>query len=341
MNYTAEEKTLLTRVQRDIPLVPDPVSALARDTGLPVKRAADILARMKHEGVIRNISGIFNAASLGYVSSLVAFSLADADVDRAASLISSHPGVSHNYLRDHHYNLWFTLAVEGQGLFEKTVASLAAAARAREFLVLRNEKLFKLGVRFSLDGTGDDRASENGTAETAPSGGLSPDEKEAVRLLQADLPLLERPFIRIIEERKGRLDEALLLATGNALKQRGVLRRYSAVLRHRKAGYRANAMTAWKPESVEQLERAAALMKNEPSVSHLYARTVYPGKWEYPLFAMVHASDENELSELVSRFSRETGIKDYLSLKSLKEYKKERVAYFSDRFNEWNTGEMT
>jgi len=100
-------------------------------------------------------------------------------------------------------------------------------------------------------------------------------------------------------------------------------------------------MTAWKPDSDGQLERAAELLKNEPSVSHLYARTVYPGKWEYPLFAMVHAPDENELSALVSRFSRETGINDYLSLKSLKEYKKERVAYFSDRFNEWNTREMT
>ncbi len=266
MNYTAEEKTLLTRVQRDIPLVPDPVSELARDTGLPVKQAAAILIKMKHEGVIRNISGIFNAASLGYVSSLVAFSLADADVDRGASLVNSHPGVSHNYLRDHRYNLWFTLAVEGKDLLDRTVASLAAGARAREFLVLRNEKLFKLGVKFTLDGTGDNGASESGAIETAPSGGLSPEEKEAVRLLQADLPLVERPFIRIIEERKGRLDEAILLATGNSLKQRGVLRRYSAVLRHHKAGFRANAMTAWKPDSDGQLERAAELLKNEPSV---------------------------------------------------------------------------
>jgi DNA-binding Lrp family transcriptional regulator len=341
MTFTAEERVLLDRVQKDIPLAPDPFEVIARDVGLPARSVIDALARLKEQGVIRNIAGIFDASLLGYTASLVAFSVPQGSLETAADLVSSHPGVSHNYQRDHDYNLWFTLAVEGEAMLEKTVRHLARRGGAGDYLILPNERLFKLGVRFAL-GDGDDavvaeKVNDHEEQQTFP---LKEPERAAVKLLQRDLPLVSDPFAALVEGRPGLLTRDSLLDMGNALKKRGVLRRYAAVLRHRKAGFTANAMTVWKPRTEEHLVRAAKLFAAEVAVSHLYARTVHPGRWEYPLFAMVHARSEDELGQIVSRFSDEAEIADYLVLRSLREFKKQRVAYYSDDFENWNRKEM-
>jgi len=109
------------------------------------------------------------------------------------------------------------------------------------------------------------------------------------------------------------------------------MRRYAAVLKHRSAGYTANAMTAWKAEDRTDLN----IFMKEKAISHLYFRTLYPGRWEHPLFAMVHAKSDDELKNLIDGLSEKSGIKDYLVLYSLKEYKKKRVRYFSEEFKEW------
>jgi len=109
------------------------------------------------------------------------------------------------------------------------------------------------------------------------------------------------------------------------------MRRYAAVLKHRSAGYTSNAMTAWKTDDNTDM----GLFMKEKAISHLYYRTVYPGRWEHPLFAMIHAKSDEELNDILKRLSEKSGIKDYLSLSSLKEFKKKRVRYFSEEFKEW------
>lgn len=332
--YSDTQKIILNRVQRDIPLVSNPFAALAEELALSEETLMAELASLKASGIIRNISGIFEASALGYISTLAAFEVDDAE--NAQSIINSHPGVSHNYLRNHRFNLWFTLSVPQEEDMRGTIAKLAARAQARDFIVLPTIRRFKIGVHFKI---GDDEGDQNNPSFTnhhmhRHASPLTIAEKEAVRLLQKDLPVENNPFRAIIEKNKGRINETMLLDIGNALKERGALRRYSAVLRHHKAGYSANAMTAWKADSLTDDDIITIFGKNS-HISHLYIRQTTPGKWEYPLFAMIHAKSDAELDSAIAALSSASGVKDYCALKTLREFKKERVEYFSEEFEKW------
>ena len=102
---------LLKLLQVEMPVVERPFAALADRVGASEKEVLERVQRLKADGVIRQISAIFDTRSLGYESSLVAARFNPARVDEAATIISRHPGVSHNYLRNHSFNLWFTIAV--------------------------------------------------------------------------------------------------------------------------------------------------------------------------------------------------------------------------------------
>jgi len=332
MEFTEKEALVLNRVQKGIPGVSDPFFAVAKDTNMTEDEVLETVLRLKENKVIRNISGIFEGKKLGYFLNLVAFEVPAGKIESAAAIISSHPGVSHNYQRNHRYNIWFTLAEESESEFKKTVSILAEKSGAVDFLVLKNEKLLKIGVFLNIGGSdesGDQAPAlkyENSSYET-----LGPAAKEAVLLLQNDLPVVRRPFQKIAENGQHIHDEKELLAYFHEFITSGIMRRYAAVLKHRSAGYTANAMTVWKTGSHTDMN----LFINEKAVSHLYLRTVYPGRWEHPLFAMIHAKSEDELKSIIAGLSAKSGIKDYLALSSLKEFKKKRVKYFSEEFNEW------
>jgi DNA-binding Lrp family transcriptional regulator len=338
--FTILEKTVLDRIQRDFPLVPDPFAEMARELSISEDEFLSTARSLKERGVIRNIAAIFNIAGLGYISILVAFQVGADDIDLAAGIINSHPGVSHNYLRVHRYNLWFTLASESEGMLAKTLSYLAAKAHAQDHLVFRNEQLLKIGLILDINGDG---PSEDELYPAAGGPGkpgklaLTPDEKEALRLLQIDLPLVADPFAHLVDTMGGRISGDLLIDYLQEFSKKGVLRRYSAVLRHVKAGYTANAMTAWKYGKGDDLDRIAAIFFARPAISHLYLRSVHPGKWEYPLFAMIHARSEGELEDIIGNLSRESGLSDYMVLRTLREFKKERPVYFSNKFVEWES----
>jgi DNA-binding Lrp family transcriptional regulator len=333
MEFTEKEALVLNRVQKGIPAVSEPFLAIAEEIGLTEDEVLEIVLRLKENKIIRNISGIFEGKQLGYFLSLVAFEVPEDKVEAAAVLISSHPGVSHNYLRNHRYNIWFTLAEENEDAFFETVSILASKGGASDYLVLRNENLLKIGVYLNIGDSDDLSDVTTPYGEEVVSSIVELDEtaKEAVLLLQNDLPVERSPFEKIAASGKYIHGEKQLLTYFLIFLTSGLMRRYAAVLKHRSAGYTANAMTAWKADDQTDLD----LFINDKAISHLYFRTVYPGRWEHPLFAMVHAKSEDELNEILKRLSEKSGIKDYLALSSLKEFKKTRVRYFSEEFKEW------
>jgi siroheme decarboxylase len=336
MDFNPVESTVLNRIQRDFPLTETPFEDMAREVAVEENVLITTVKQMKERGIVRNIAGIFNPGRLGFVSSLVAFRLDEREIDRAANLVNEHPGVSHNYRRDHDFNLWFTLSADSPEKLEKTVRVLAERTGARDTLILKNEKLLKIGFMLSIgddDGPAPEFHVHHDGGGAVP--GLTDEQKEAVRLLQIDMPLEHRPFGALVKKASGRIDEPALIGQARRLKTEGVLRRYSAVLRHRKAGYEANAMTVWRPTDPAELEAVIGHFREEPRISHLYLRTVYPGKWEYPLFAMIHTRTDRELDDLISRLIAVSGITDYSVLRSLKEFKKERVVYYSPALGEW------
>jgi DNA-binding Lrp family transcriptional regulator len=338
VNFTDRETSVLNRIQGDIPIVKTPFALLASELKQSESEVISIIARMRERGVIRNISGIFNAESLGYQISLVTFEVPVKYIDRAAEIINSHPGVSHNYLRDHRFNMWFTLAVSPENSFEKTVSILKRGSQARDSLILKKEMLLKIGLMLPVGNKPPSKKTENITEvkhRIADARYLSDEERESIRLLQLDLPLEKRPFRSLIEKNDSILNEERLIKLGQSLKEEGIMRRYSAVLRHRDAGFIANVMTVWKPDDSADMGRIAEIFIREPSISHLYIRTVYPGKWEYPLFAMIHAKSSKIMQRTVERLARESGIYNYEVLTTLREFKKKRVSFFSSDFHTW------
>jgi len=337
--FSKNEAAVLNCVQQAIPFDRQPFLIIGTALGIPEKKVREIIIRLKKRDVIRDISGIFNGGSLGYTLNLVAMEIPEHHIEKAAAIINAHPGVSHNYVRNHRYNIWFTLAEENEKLFDKTVALLAKKTGTQDFLVLRNEKLLKIGVILQIGDESDMNGNDLVTTprNQARARKFSEEEKEAVRLLQNNLPIVDRPFLSIVEKNSSFLSEDRFIELGKQFKTENIMRRYSAVLRHMNAGYTFNAMTTWRINDADDVEKKSKPFMTQAAVSHLYLRTRYPGKWDHPLFAMIHARSKPELTDIIEDLSKKSGLEDYLVLTTKQELKKKRVVYFSHKFFEWRS----
>jgi siroheme decarboxylase len=148
-------------------------------------------------------------------------------------------------------------------------------------------------------------------------------DKNIIALLQGDLPLQANPFQELAQQLH--ISEQEIVDRIIKMQQKGIIRRWGAILRHRQAGYLANAMVAWKVEA-SQADEAGQFMAGFREISHCYLRKV-PNSFAYNLFAMVHAHNEAELQQVVDEVSKGTALKDYIVIRSLKEYKKASMNY--------------
>jgi DNA-binding Lrp family transcriptional regulator len=197
-------------------------------------------------------------------------------------------------------------------------------------------KLFKIGVELDMTGERppDARARpQYGEAdrERAGSSRLTERDIAVLRELQEDLPAEPEPFAPMAA-RLGYSEEELFGHARNLL-ERGFLRRYAAILYHRKAGFKSNAMGVWNVPS-ERIGEVGLQMASFAAVSHCYQRPTYPD-WPYTIFTMVHGNSDEQCEEILAAISQATGITDYRSLYSTREYKKTRVRYFTPEMAEW------
>jgi DNA-binding Lrp family transcriptional regulator len=317
------DRRLLDRLQTDIPVVECPFAALGFEEADVIER----IRQLKADKIIRQISAIFDTRSLGYASSLVAAKYPAERVDEAAAIINEHPGVSHNYLRNHQFNLWYTIAVSPLSKLNlgKTVEILHKQSGAESTRLLPTLKLFKIGVKFDFGVESDAPAyTEKSRSEFKP---LTPREIEFVRYMQRDLPVSETPFA------DSPFPLPQLQAMHRQFLESGRLRRFAAVLHHRRAGFSANAMGVWAvPEN--DVDRVGELMATFREVSHCYRRPSYPD-WPYNIFTMVHGRSHEECEQTLCAISEKTGVRNYSALYSPKEYKKVRVRYFTPDEEAW------
>ena len=327
------DRKLLNVVQSAFPLVETPYQSIAEQLGIAEPEVMVRLKALRRGNVLRQISAIFDTRRLGYKTTLVAVAYEPADLHRAALVINEHPGVSHNYAREgSFYNLWFTLAVSPRDSLEATVERMARDTGARSVRLMPTIRFFKIGVNF-------DMVEEKGAATSyySPDGYNAPSSQDwnkavdltefdvrAIRELQEDLAMVRRPFDRMA--RRLGLSTQELFDTAAEFQQRGIMRRYSGVLHHRRAGFRANAMAVWKVAE-ERAEEVGMQMASHPAVTHCYQRPTFPD-WPYTHFSMVHATSKEGCEDVISEISRHTGITDYQVLYSTREYKKTRVRYF-------------
>ncbi len=325
-----EVDKLLKLVQRDIPLESKPFERLGEALGLGEAEVLRGLRELKDGGTIRQISPIYDTRMLGYDSSLVAFRVSPDRLEECARFLNSHPGVSHNYERTHEFNLWFTLAVPPDAPLnlEDTVNLMAQKLGIEEYLILRTVRTFKIGVRLDYESLFDeDRVEPKRVCYSL----LTDEEKGIVKVTQYDMPLVERPYLAYAQRLN--MEEERLLEKLREFKQRGILRRVSAILHHRKAGFTANAMVVWSvPEN--RVEEVGTYIASFKGVSHCYQRSTNH-LWKYNLFSMVHGRSREEVEEFVRKVSEEVGVRDYGLLYSTREFKKRRIHYFSDEFYRW------
>jgi len=322
------EARLIRAVQCSVPLLPRPFAALAEELGSTERQVLDSLRKISRQGVLREISAVLEGGPLGYDSALVAGQVPEAKLERAVEAINAHPTVTHNYLRNHQYNLWFTIAVpQGMGL-ERTLQILAGEAGVQPFHPLRRTHTFKIGVNF------DPLSLKNNTAATAPKNHapVVVDEHSAkmFRAIQKPLPLEEQPF-ETLATQAGTTSAELLAFANQHLG--GALRRYVGTLRHRELGVHQNSMAVWAVEP-GQLALIGQQLANAPEVSHCYARNPIAG-FPYALYSMIHGPDKKSCHGIARQLSEKTGCKDYTLLFSEREFKKQRLRYFLPELSDW------
>jgi DNA-binding Lrp family transcriptional regulator len=335
----ATDAALLGVLQEAVPFVERPFTDIGKRCGLTEDATLARVRSLKDAKVIRQISAIFDTRSLGYASSLVAARIVPERLDAAVAVINSHPGVSHNYLRNHAFNLWYTIAVPPTSRLglAGTMDLLHRLSGATDTRLLPTLRLFKIGVRFDVEGgtnPGDLEVPAYTDANRTEAAPLTSGEIAFVRVMQRDLALVPTPLVAVAEEL------GITFAEAAAMHQRfldsGRMRRFAAVLHHRKAGFGANAMGVWAgpAEDPEALRRLGETMAGFRAVSHCYQRPSYP-EWPYNLFTMVHGKSELECEQTLAAIAEATGISDRLALYSTKEFKKVRVRYFTDEEAHW------
>jgi len=317
----AIDRRLLNLIQKDFPLVARPFAAIGEQLGISEEDVLARARRLKKGGVIRQISAIFDSRRLGYSSTLVTMDIPEEHIDESASRISQHSGVSHNYKRDHSFNLWFTLTLPPGADLEAEVTRLSDVAGARRTRVLPALRVFKIGVELDLEQGAN--VAEKRRPRKQPPQSFTEEDLSYVRVLQQDLPLEPTPFQGWAESLG--ISQEEMFAKAKDLEASGVMRRFAAVLRHQKAGFVANGMICWRIPD-ERLPDLGYRLASYPQVSHCYHRPVYPD-WPYNVFSIVHALSREGCEEIARRMSQEIGVDDYVILYSTKEYKKERVRY--------------
>jgi DNA-binding Lrp family transcriptional regulator len=331
------DKRLMNLLQSSFPLEPEPYAALAAGDQLELDELMTRTQRLLDERIIREITPIFDTRALGYESMLVAAKVDAANPHRAAQIINSHPGVSHNYLRTHRFNLWFTIATppDSELGLNGTLELLQRLTGAESIRQLPTLRLFKINMNLEM---------EKGTDALAAAVDASPprelerqpyDDSDVavIRALQGPMKVTHRPFDEAAAEVG--MTTADFLDHLRGMVDRKLLRRVAAILYHRRAGFSANGMGVWRVPDEEILE-VGGRMAAVRGISHCYQRPTYED-WPYSVFTMAHGRSKEECDAILDSIADEHSLHgdDRATLYSSTEFKKIRLHYFTDDYADW------
>jgi len=331
------DKRLMNLLQSSFPLDPEPFALVASEAELELD---DVLARARRllDGrIIREITPIFDTRALGYESMLVAAKVNAEHPHRAAQIVNSHPGVSHNYLRTHDFNLWFTIATppDSELGLAGTLDVLMRETGAESMRQLPTLTLFKINMNLEMEKGTETLASAVEPATPRELEAQPYDERDVavIRALQGPMEPVERPYDEAAAEVGMTTEELLEHLRG--MVDRKLLRRVAAILFHRRAGFSANGMGVWKVPEDEILETGRR-MASFRGISHCYQRPTYED-WPYSVFTMAHGRSKEECDAILDSIAAECGMgpDDRATLYSSTEYKKIRLHYFTDEYRRW------
>jgi DNA-binding Lrp family transcriptional regulator len=329
------DKRLLNLMQGSFPIAPRPYQHVAARAEITEEEAIARVRELLDHRIVRQVTPIFDTRALGYSSMLVAATVDPDNPWRAAKVINEHPGVSHNYLRNHEFNIWFTIATEPDsplGL-DRTLEVLGEIAGAESIRQLPTLKLFKIRMDLEMEG-GTDALSK--AVEVAPPAEIERqpyDERDiaVIKALQGDMPIVSEPYApaaKVLGMAQEELLEHLM-----SMQERGLLRRVAAILFHRRAGFSANGMGVWNVPD-ERIMELGPQMAAYRGISHCYQRPTYQD-WPYSIFTMAHGRSKDECDAILDSIADSTGIDERATLYSSTEFKKIRLLYFTEDYRDW------
>ncbi|MDY6332775.1 MAG: Lrp/AsnC family transcriptional regulator [Fibrobacter sp.] len=363
------EQQILDVIQDAFPLTERPYAVLAEKLGSDETTVFDEVEKMRASGVIRRIGGVYDSKKLGFISRLCAGKVPASSLDFSeephaqtpmesfATVVNDEPAITHNYIRSHEYNVWFTVIAENESAIQTVVDRVCAKTELHDVHVLSATKKFKIntvmGASASVDsgqlavsrdckkndGESDERcevyfseATRNVIASEArqsTAGALTEADRIRIRTACGDIPHSLTPF----KDWGVACDE---LREDIAQKR---MRRFGAILRHQDAGFPCNAMVCFRivdcrrsevrsGENVTAVQMAGSILALNPHISHCYERPAFEG-FPYNLYAMMHAPSAELLSRYIEDATKSIDNDNYVVLNSLRELKKTSFGFFA------------
>lgn len=279
--HRAQEVALLDRWQHGFPLTERPFAAIGQQAGLDECEVIDLFARLQENGTLSRIGAVVTPHTVG-ASTLGAMRVPDDRLADVAQIVSAEPLVNHNYERTNAFNLWFVVAGPDIDAVTATIRRIERDSGLR-VLDLPLLQAFHIDLGFSLTGQ---EAKQRSRRKAQDSHAPDSHDRRLLAAIENGLPFVSRPY-RSVAERIG-LDEQDVLGKLALLAERGIVKRFGCVVRHRALGYTANAMAVWDTPD-DHVERVGGLFAANPNVTLCYRRRRHLPEWPYNLYCMVHA----------------------------------------------------
>ena len=338
---------LFAIIQDGFPLVERPYKALAEmlncgaendaneecaNLAVSEQEVFDEVEKMRSSGVIRRIGGVYDSKKLGFISRLCAGKVptsendfavephAQTPMEKFATVVMSEPAITHNYIRSHEYNVWFTVIAENESAIQAVVDRMCSQTYLHDVHVLTATKKYKINT---VMGKGAGAPSKNVFASAvrqSPENALTEADRTRIHIACDDIPHSLTPF----KDWGVSCDE---LREDLAAKR---MRRFGAILCHQDAGFPCNAMVCFMLDegTLANSESAGSLLAKKHYVSHCYERPSFEN-FPYNLYAMMHAQTLEELDAYIKESVALLDNPEYVVLHSLKELKKTSFRFFA------------
>lgn len=144
------DKKIINRIQTFFPIDPHPYRVIAIELGLSEDDLISRIIRLKQEGIIRRIGGNFGPYKLGFFSTLCAASVPEDKIEHFTKVVNGYLGVTHNYMRSHRYNVWFTFIAESMDIIERSLVEISEQTGVDDILNLPATDVFKISANFKV-----------------------------------------------------------------------------------------------------------------------------------------------------------------------------------------------
>ena len=332
------EQHLLAIIQDAFPLEERPYQVLADQLGSDEQSVFAAVEGLRKSGIIRRIGGVYDSKALGFISRLCAGKVPtvvsgaanDNALEKFAAAVNEIPAITHNYVRSHEYNVWFTVIAQSEEEIQKIVDDVCAKTELHDVHVLSATKKYKINTvmggrldakEISLNGMQNAELSlraKRNEAKQSPVHTLSDSDRTRIHIACDDIPHSLTPF----KDWGVSCEE---LREDLALKR---MRRFGAILRHQEAGFAFNAMVCFAEPDKNPNNSAGAILAQKPFISHCYDRPAFEG-FPYTLYAMMHAQSADELDRNIKEAAESIGNPDYVVLHSVRELKKTSFRFFA------------